>query len=447
MQSSGGMATVEAATRAAGEPADVRAGRRPDRRDLGGPDGGPRERRHARHGRHLRRHRRRRRRPAARCATCSTRRSATTRRWCRWSTSTRSARAEARSPTWTRAASSASARSRRAPIPGRPATAAAATSPPRRTRSSCSGGCGRTEACSAATCRSTSSSRPRRWSSVADRLGVPVEEAALGALQIQKFGDGAGDRGQLASAAATTRASSRSSRPAARARCSRATSRSSSRSRASWCPPHPGITSATGLLATDLQHEFVATERHALKSLDRDRLGSPLRRARCAGGRAARARTASRRTGASCGASPTAATWVRATRSASTFPPASSTTAGQDRLADAFHAAHEREYGHRFDAEVEIVNVRALGIGLIPELQWAELEAGDGDPARAKTVEREVVFDVEGQSGAPRDALLRSGAAAGGRPDRGAGDRRAVRLDDRDPARASSPRSTAPGTS
>ncbi len=52
------------------------------------------------------------------CATCSTRRSATTRRWCRWSTSTRSARAEARSPTWTRAASSASARSRRAPIPG-----------------------------------------------------------------------------------------------------------------------------------------------------------------------------------------------------------------------------------------------------------------------------------------------------------------------------------------
>jgi 5-oxoprolinase (ATP-hydrolysing) len=41
--------------------------------------------------------------------------------------------------------------------------------------------------------------------------------------------------------------------------------------------------------------------------------------------------------------------------------------------------------------------VRALGIGLIPELQWAELEAGDGDPARAKTVEVEVVFDVEGR--------------------------------------------------
>ena len=71
-----------------------------------------------------------------------------------------------------------------------------------------------------------------------------------------------------------------------------------------------------------------------------------------------------------------------------------------ERLADAFHAAHEREYGHRFDAEIEIVNVRAVGIGRIGSSQWAELEGGDGDPARAKTVEREVVFDVEGRAGA-----------------------------------------------
>ena len=45
----------------------------------------------------------------------------------------------------------------------------------------------------------------------------------------------------------------------------------SSRSRACSCPPHPGIIAATGLLATDLQHEFVGTERHALKTLDRER--------------------------------------------------------------------------------------------------------------------------------------------------------------------------------
>src|SRR5581483_10864070 len=37
-------------------------------------------------------------------------------------------------------------------------------------------------------------------------------------------------------------------------------------------PPHPGIIAATGLLATDLQHEYVATERQALARLDRHRL-------------------------------------------------------------------------------------------------------------------------------------------------------------------------------
>ena len=161
-------------------------------------------------------------------------------------------------------------------------------------------------------------------------------------------------------------------------------------------PPHPGITSATGLLATDLQHEFVATERHFLRSLDRDRLGARLDELVCAGGCAARA---GRRPG---GPAPRAAPRrlpLRRTglRGPLRHPRRRARRGLGGRLAEAFHAAHEREYGHRFDAEVEIVNVRALGIGLIPELQWAELEAGDGDPARAKTVEREVVFDVEGR--------------------------------------------------
>src|SRR5205807_1089930 len=33
-----------------------------------------------------------------------------------------------------------------------------------------------------------------------------------------------------------------------------------------------------------------------------------------------------------------------------------------EELQDAFHAAHEREYGHRFDAEIEVVNIRVVGI-------------------------------------------------------------------------------------
>ena len=41
-------------------------------------------------------------------------------------------------------------------------------------------------------------------------------------------------------------------------------------------PPHPGIIAATGLLATDLQYEFVATERHHVASADPDRLAGSL---------------------------------------------------------------------------------------------------------------------------------------------------------------------------
>ena len=106
---------------------------------------------------------------------------------------------------------------------------------------------------------------------VADRLGMTVEEAALGALQIQKFGMtqaielnsvrrgydpreftlvAAGGAGPLFACDIALELEIRA--------CS--------------CPPHPGITSATGLLATDLQHEFVATERHLLDALDRERL-------------------------------------------------------------------------------------------------------------------------------------------------------------------------------
>ncbi len=161
-------------------------------------------------------------------------------------------------------------------------------------------------------------------------------------------------------------------------------------------PPHPGITSATGLLATDLQHEFVATERHSLKSLDRARLGARLDEL------AAQAAEQLERDGV-----PDDRRLVRRLADCRyagqgyevrfDIPPGELDDGWASRLADAFHAAHESEYGHRFEAEIEIVNVRAVGIGRIADLQWAELETGDGDPAQARTVERDVVFDVEGK--------------------------------------------------
>ena len=65
-------------------------------------------------------------------------------------------------------------------------------------------------------------------------------------------------------------------------------------------------------------------------------------------------------------------------------------------LQEAFHRAHEAEYGHRFDANIEIINIRVVGVGRVEPLQWGEIESGSGDPSAALTVERDVVFEVDG---------------------------------------------------
>ncbi len=227
---------------------------------------------------------------------------------------------------------------------------------------------------------------------IAAGLGMTVDEAALGALQVQKFGMtqaielnsvrrgydprdftlvAAGGAGPLFA-------------------CEIAQELEIPRV---LVPPHPGIIAATGLLATDLRHELVATDRHALKSLDKARLqrrfdelveqamlqleedGVPAERRlvlRLADGRYAGQGYEVR---FDVPAGPVDDAWV-------------------ERTKDAFHRAHEEEYGHRFDAEVEIINVRAVGIGRIDELAWAEIEPSTEPPE--PILEREVVFDVGG---------------------------------------------------
>ncbi len=233
------------------------------------------------------------------------------------------------------------------------------------------------------------------FAGIAEQLGMTVPEAALGALQIQKFGMtqaielnsvrrgydpreftlvAAGGAGPLFA-------------------CDIATELEIPRV---LVPPHPGIVAATGLLATDLQHEFVATERHVLKSLDNERLqvryeelssqavgqleldGVPDDR------RIVRRLADCRYAGQGyevrfdVPAGEVNAAWVEDTK-------------------EAFHRAHEREYGHRFDAEIEIINIRAVGIGRIEDLQPDQLDAGTTDPSEAHTLEREVIFEVDGK--------------------------------------------------
>ena len=160
-------------------------------------------------------------------------------------------------------------------------------------------------------------------------------------------------------------------------------------------PPHPGITSATGLLATDVLHEFVATAMERLDHLDvasLDRTFTELEQGAIArlaaegygGERAVVTRHADCR-------------YVGQGYEVRCDVPAGDVGRDwADRTADAFHRAHEREYGQRFDARIQIVNVRVVGIGLVPPLKWPEVEASTSKPA-AHT-KREVVFEVGGEA-------------------------------------------------
>ena len=228
---------------------------------------------------------------------------------------------------------------------------------------------------------------------VAEPLGVGTTEAALGLLQVQKFGMtqsielnsvrrgydpreftlvAAGGAGPLFA-------------------CDIALELDIPRV---LVPPHPGITSATGLLATDVLHELVATVMERLDRLDATGLGATfaeleqtasehLTRDGYTGDRAVVTRLADCRyvgqgyevrcelpSGAIDDA------WVAATEGS-------------------FHKAHEREYGQRFDSRIQIVNVRVAAVGLVPELDWPEVAAADGEPEPRH--ERDVVFEVDAE--------------------------------------------------
>jgi 5-oxoprolinase (ATP-hydrolysing) len=247
-------------------------------------------------------------------------------------------------------------------------------------------------------------------SKVADRLGVSTTEAALGVLQIQRFGMiqaielnsvrrgynprdftlvAAGGAGPLFA-------------------CDIALELEIARV---VVPPHPGITSATGLLATDVVHEFVATMMQPLRGRDVERLESTysdleaqavaqLEEEGFSGERAVVTRLADCRyvgqgyeVRFQVPAGPIDSDWVERTQAA-------------------FHEAHEREYGQRFDAEIDIVNVRVKAVGLVPALDWPEIEKAEA-PALPRA-EHQVVFEVEGRPQALTTPFYDRGALRAG---------------------------------
>ena len=161
-------------------------------------------------------------------------------------------------------------------------------------------------------------------------------------------------------------------------------------------PPYPGITSAMGLLATDMVYEYVATSYQRLSKLDTaaiqrqfEDLEEKARVQLEADGippdrmliqRVAECRYLGQgyelRIDAASGAiNPD---WV-------------------EKLRRDFHEVHEREYSRRFEqSDIEVPNIRVRGIGLMPLLETPEVEHGGESPEGALRYEGEAWFRVDG---------------------------------------------------
>jgi len=230
---------------------------------------------------------------------------------------------------------------------------------------------------------------------LADQLAMTVEEVALGTLQLQKFGMtqaielNAVRRGYDPREFTLVAAGGAGPLFA----CDIALELDIARV---LVPPTPGVIAATGLLTTDIRHEFVATERHSLASLDHARLQSRFDELAAAAvaqlesdcvpedRRLLRRMADCRYAG-------------QGYEVRFDVPAGAIDDAWVPELEEAFHRAHEAEYGQRFDARIEIINIRVVGIGRVEPLEWTELPSGDGDPSGALTIEREVVFDTNGR--------------------------------------------------
>jgi N-methylhydantoinase A/oxoprolinase/acetone carboxylase beta subunit len=142
-------------------------------------------------------------------------------------------------------------------------------------------------------------------------------------------------------------------------------------------PPYPGITSAMGLLATDMVYEYGSTSYQRLSKLDAPALQTMFveleeqARAQLEDDGIPDERMLIQRV-ADCrylgqgyelrvdvGSGAIDGAWV-------------------EKLRADFHDIHEREYSRRFeDSDIEVPNVRVRGIGLMPALETPEVEAGD----------------------------------------------------------------------
>jgi N-methylhydantoinase A len=161
-------------------------------------------------------------------------------------------------------------------------------------------------------------------------------------------------------------------------------------------PPFPGITSAMGLLTTDLKYDVTRTQFQVSGAVDFGRLNADFAAMEA-------------QLSAQFEADKIAATDVRFERVGdlryvgqgyelkTTFPSGKIMSEGLAETFERFHKAHTAEYGHAFrDSLIEIVNLRVSGIGRMPKIEKLRPPAG-GSLQKALVRTSRSVFRVDGK--------------------------------------------------
>jgi N-methylhydantoinase A/oxoprolinase/acetone carboxylase beta subunit len=161
-------------------------------------------------------------------------------------------------------------------------------------------------------------------------------------------------------------------------------------------PPYPGIAAAMGLLATDMVYEYVATTHQRLSRLDAPALQR----------RFEELEEVAVRQLADDGITPENVVVQRIADCrylGQGYELRVDAPSGQighewaEQLRADFHDIHEREYSRRFeDSDIEIPNIRVRGIGLTPPLRTPEIEHGGESPDAALRHDGEAWFRVGG---------------------------------------------------
>ncbi|MDF1776031.1 MAG: hydantoinase/oxoprolinase family protein [Rhizobiaceae bacterium] len=161
-------------------------------------------------------------------------------------------------------------------------------------------------------------------------------------------------------------------------------------------PPYPGITSAMGLLTTDLKYDEVRTQFQNSDSVDLSRLNADFLEmekklaAHYRSDKIAKSNVSFRRFAD--------LRYVGQGYELKVAVPAGKLTSKSiQNTWRAFHKAHKREYGHAFaESTIEIVNIRVSGLGKIPKLNRFEKPGGTSVKKALRTT-RQCIFRVGGK--------------------------------------------------